>query len=221
MRILHLFVFLCLCSEILFSSCTNDNEHQKNAAWQNIQGRDDGVASFSRQPIYRIKALDAWSRMDPIDNISISDTMLPIVEYFIPNTDIHITIHNFPSDEVTTRIPPLAQTARWERQFEEIDPTSIFLKPQSFNGFVGLRFEAIGLIHAKETMIIAWALQLGEEHFHQYIQPTNLKNSSDIQIRSDVTIKISGSPQNLKTHASDIDFFARSFELIDEIPVKL
>lgn len=202
-----------------FFSCSISENQTNESSWENINGRDEGSPPFFRQPIYRIFTPITWERINSVDS-SIVDTMLPIVEYRIPNTDIHITIHNFPSSDVTSRIPPIAQTARWERQFEEIDPASIKLIPQSFSGFVGLRFEAIGLINSKETMIIAWALQLGEEHFHHFIQPSTLKNLSDIQIRSDVTIKVTGSPHYIKSYASQIDQFARSFELIDEIPVR-
>lgn len=197
-------IFLVL---LVTSSCQKE-DISPQVAWEEINGRDEGT-SLERQPVYRVKVPLSWKRIDPTPLDSIADTRLPLVEYLI--SPIHITIHNFPIDEIEARISPISQVTRWQKQFQEVDTASVRTKPQAFSGFVGIRFEAIGIQHEKETMYLAWALQMGDAH---------LLELTDRQKRGDVTIKVVGPPSAIKSHLSEIEAFARSFELIDEIPVR-
>ncbi len=54
-------------------------------------------------------------------------------------------------------------------------------------------------------------MQLSPIHFR------NLAHSNR-QLRSDYTIKATGAPDSIDRHREDIEQFARSFELIEELP---
>lgn len=112
------------------------------------------------------------------------------------------------------RIPPQAQLQRWKQQLNPIDETSVLITPQSFSGYKGLLLEAEGEIKGEPTAVIGWALQIGNDHFRT-LSYTDLPN----QMRADVTIKATGSPEAIALQRERIKTFARSFELIEEIPV--
>jgi hypothetical protein len=119
---------------------------------------------------------------------------------------VRITVHNFPAETLEGRIPPGAQVARWRRQLNLTSPTSHRVLPVSHGGFVGLHLEGPG--------ILAWAMQLAAPHFRALQQhPHNAK-----QCCADYTIKATGPQILLTVHEEEIHAFARSFELIEEIP---
>jgi len=169
--------------------------------WQEISGREGLII---RTPLYRARVPLDWKRVDPKG--SIVDTTLPIVEYWIEN-EVHITVHNFPSERLEERIPPMAQVARWRRQIGDLVPEEEMVKPVSHGGFAGYSFEAPG--------VMGWALQLDQEHYRVLSQ-----RNSDPQMKADVTIKVVGPPHLCQIHRRDIIDFANSFELIQEIPTR-
>lgn len=195
---------------VLNVACTN-NDVEQSFSYQNIYARDNGNP-LQREAIYRAKIPQSWFIQETSNEISNSDTKKPICELFIRENsqEIRITIHNFPSIENQARIPPNAQIARWKNQFDHLQPESITLIPQSFNGFAGYLFEGKGIITEKITSMMAWALQLAPQHIRQL--------SDKGQQSADVTIKAAGDPRLMQKHRDEIITFARSFELIQEIP---
>lgn len=112
------------------------------------------------------------------------------------------------------RIPPQAQLQRWQQQLNPIDQTTVLITPQSFSGYKGTLLEAEGEVKGEPTAVIGWAMQIGDDHYRT-LTYTNLPN----QMRADVTIKATGSPASIDLERDRIKSFARSFELIEEIPV--
>lgn len=189
-----------------------------------IQGRDEGSDPKARLWVYRASIPADWIYKGPASASSNSDTRLPIGEFLIQDAgeEILIAIHNFPQENSTQRIPPAAQVQRWKGQFTALEHHKSSLLPQSFSGYVGLRFEGTGLFKDRRTTMIGWALQLAPEHFltlsypRDGLDPPLLK-----QMRADVTIKVTGPPQSIEKHKGAIDRFVRTFELIHEIPTSL
>lgn len=199
---LHLFLLLILLS------CNNTSNPDSLSQYE-INGRDDGV-SLNRDLIYRVKAPKNWVKINPDSNQSIFDSKKALCEFTIPDTEIKITIHNFPG----TKISPTAQVTRWKKQFKMFDPTKTFTTMQSWGGFAGLYFECTGMGENKAVMVMGWAMQLAPEHL------SALESSEDkvSQMRSDYTIKVVGTPYELEKRRQEIERFAHSFELIKEIP---
>lgn len=188
---------------------------------QEMQGRDYQGTRFY---VYRARVPQDWIRKDSLKEESLTDTKKSICEFFI-NTDegiIRIAIHNFPSDAIEERIPPIAQTARWQRQFEQLQAEESSTLQQAFNGYAGLKFKGIGIIDQKETMMLGWSLQIGKEHYQML---SHSKNPADHdlyrEMRADITIKATGPKELMENHEEEIIAFARSFELIREIPSRL
>lgn len=175
--------------------------------FQTIPGRDE-------VDLYRVKTPEICTAVQNND-LPLQDTRTPIKEFLIKDArgDIKITIHNFPSEKLEDRIPPIAQVKRWEKQFDTIDPRYQRITPQSFSGFTGLLYEGKGSIKGEEKALMAWAMQLGSEHYR-----TLSRNPFSIQKRSDFTIKAIGPSAAIDAHREQIFLFARSFELLDEIP---
>lgn len=183
-------------------------------------GRDEGQG---RQPVYRVRVPDSWIRHDPLPGDGVVDTTKALCEFILmegPET-IRIAIHNFPSKQLEERIPPEAQVARWQRQFESLEATESQVVPQAFSGYSGLFLTGVGTMQGRPTMVLAWALQLAQEHYrtltHSIIP--EIKKNED-QMRSDVTIKAVGPKGLMEKHKREIIAFARSFELIMEIPAR-
>ncbi len=163
------------------------------AGYQEIPGRD-------QKPLYRIKVPFGWQRK--LVEGSLDDTTKPICEFLIEGS-VRATIHNFPN----IKVPPQAQITRWKKQFSALDPHGIFITPQAFSGYVGLKFEGSGLIEGKKTTMIGWSLQLAPE-LYSFIKG---------QLGSDVTIKVVGPKEMVESYKEEIERFARSFELIQDI----
>lgn len=205
-----LYLFPLLCVAVL--SCCGHQTPTPPTAMIEIAGRGDGISA--RQPLYRIKAPKTWEFSQPSLNDSLLDTMLPLCEFAIHENGetIRIAIHSFPTDKIEERIPPQAQISRWKQQFEDLNFASISTIPQAFNGFTGALFEGTGVLKGEPAMMLGWSLQIGLEHY-QHLNHPGYK-----QMRSDVTIKAVGPAELMNSYRSSIIAFARSFELINEIP---
>lgn len=164
-------------------------------------------------PIYRVKAPLSWRRQNPSPEESLIDTTKSLCEFYLSEGEetIRVTIHNFPSRKIEDRIPPAAQITRWKKQFANLEPTTVFVTPQAWGGFAGFLFEGSGLINDAPVSMMAWSMQLAWEHYR------NLYEASP-QIRADFTVKATGSKEMMKKYRKAIIDFARSFELIEEIP---
>jgi hypothetical protein len=210
---------------MLLTSCSFEtNREASPSKTVLVQGRDNGQNAEDRPYVYRVSIPPDWNYIEPKMKTSNFDSRLPIDEFSIGEGEerIHISVHNFPPGENGLRIAPMAQIARWKRQFTSLNHTKSSLIPQSFNGYFGFRFEGSGILKGNPTTIIGWALQLGSEHFLTLSYPRDEFDDNTLtQMRSDVTIKVTGSPKNVEKHKQAIDNFARSFELIHEIPSSL
>lgn len=193
---------------------------------QQIAGRDDGTHAFSRPALYRAKVPESWRRLDPKSSTSIVDTTKPLCEFIIEEkdkADIRITVHNFPSEGPEDRIPPNAQVARWKRQFTDLDLTTASLLPQSYGGFSGLLFTGTGRLANEFVTMMAWTMQIAPEHystlsFHMTLSQTPDQKHFWKQMRADYTIKALGPSTLMSKYRREIVAFAKSFELIQEIP---
>lgn len=208
MNLKKLIIFAALC---VATSCSQEKPpSDKKTEWQQISGREN------KTPIYRIKTPSSWLRKDPSPDESLDDTKKSILEFHIPESSIRITIHNFPSQKLESRIPPAAQIARWKQQFIKLDQSSVLVQSQSFSGYAGLMLDASGNTDGEQTSVIGWSMQLAPEHYRTLTHP-----SFPLEVRADITIKATG-PKNLMTkHRPEIYAFAQSFELIEEIPAGL
>lgn len=203
---------------IFLTSCSS-NHAKPLTNWQTINGRDEGVAT-QRIALYRVKVPMHWQRQDPSLDESIADTKKSICEFFIKDGQetIRIAIHSFPYPNFESRIPPQAQIARWKRQFNNLDPSQISLHACSQGGFHGLCLEAQGTMHDRSTAVLGWSMQLAADYYRQLSWEDCFMNR---QKRADYTIKAVGSPALMHQHRQAIIAFARSFELIEELPSPL
>lgn len=209
--IVFIFLFISL------PSCSSNDSAYKNLSIEEIAGRN------TDQPIYRAKVPRYWIKKEFPKNESLEDTMKPICEFYIKDDQesIRISIHNFPSNKIEERIPPNAQVARWKSQFEKLDPLSITVIPQAFGGFAGLFFEGTGVLNGQEASMMGWSMQLSIEHYQNLCYAALPCTKHDLkQMRSDYTIKAVGTDRLVKKHKNEIVAFARSFELIHEIPTR-
>ncbi len=181
------------------------------SSWQEVAGRE------LRHPIYRLRVPFAWKREDFSLDDRLEDTTKPLCTFVIEEEQrrIEITLHNFPTATINERVACGAQVARWRRQFTELDPLSESTKPQAFGGFAGLVFYGEGTMKEKRQAMLAWAMQLPSEFFLKFSVE---KDTNARQMRADYTIKAVGDPELLFLHREEIEAFARSFELINEIP---
>ena len=212
-------LILTICLGLLFCSCA-DQSPVNLIPMQEIKGRDYDGKRFN---VYRIRAPLSWIRRDALPEESLLDTKKSICEFLITENDeiIRIAIHNFPSEEIEQRIPPNAQIARWQRQFEILQPEGTVTIPQAFSGYNGLKFKGTGKINKanSESIMLGWALQLDKEHYRMLSHPsTPAENNLYREMRADVTIKATGPKELMEMHEEEINHFARSFELIEEIP---
>jgi hypothetical protein len=200
----------------LFISCDSP-QSPKNLTIE-IGGRNSEM-SPDRPIIYQMKLPVNWIHQTT-DNQTLSDTTLPIAEFYIRENDdsIRITLHNFPVDQMENRIPPIAQLNRWKGQFVKLDQSSLIIKPQSFAGYQGLYFEALGELKNQQTRVIGWSMQLAPEHFRVLSRLTpKIIEKRHHQMRGDITIKAVGPDDLMKKNKNELITFARSFKLIDEI----
>ncbi len=205
---------------VLTAACSNQNNKTSLVQWQTICGRDSG--NLQRAPLYRAKVPITWIRQDPSLLESNEDTTKPICKFKIHESSqvITVTIHNFPSDHIQQRIPPLAQIHRWKKQFDSLEPGTIIVTPQAYSGFVGLVLEGTGLLKGKRTSILAWAMQLAPEHYQNLlILSPHEKNDAVQQKLADFSIKAAGPADLMQRHKQSMLTFARSFELIEELPL--
>ncbi len=198
MKYIRLHYFILLSTLLALTSCAH--EPQQRPTWQQIAGRDDS-------PTYRARVPSTWRRLDIEAK---TDTTTSLCEFFIdaPEGSVRIAVHNFPVDEITDRIPPASQIARWKRQLHLDLPTDAQVIPVSHGGFTGLCLKGCG----EKEAIFAWAMQLAPAHFRC------LSGPQCRQMRGDYTIKVTGPISLLERHQSAIEAFARSFELLEEIP---
>lgn len=206
-------IFFC------FTGCQPNSNTETSST---IAARDDGLDP-TRPIIYRAKVPTDWLRQDPPQKESIADTKKSICEFLIKEDgdSIKITIHNFPTHSIEERIPPIAQVNRWKRQFESIDPAGMEVKPQAFGGFVGLFFEATGTMQGKSITVLGWSMQLAPEHYRSFAwEYYREKDPKFLQMNADYTIKVLGNPSLVAKYKQQITKFARSFELIEEIPTR-
>lgn len=205
---LHLLLACCV-----LSGCSRSPSPTPTTSWQEICGRDNG-----RVPIYRAKVPSNWQRRDPTPDTSLFDSTLSLCEFLIVEgtQQIKITIHNFPTNAIEERIPPSAQIARWKQQFESLDPASLSIASEAYAGFSGLFFEASGILHKEHATIIAFAMQIAPSHYYRL--QTSEQEDALKQMRADYTIKAVGPVEWMAQNKQSILAFARSFELIQEIP---
>jgi len=217
----HLFhitsaLIFCLC---LLTACGEAPIPSVPSSRQLISGRNYGERRF---PVYQVSVPLGWVRRDSLPEENLSDTTKPIVEFLIPGETGHIriSIHNFPSDTIEQRIPPAAQVARWQRQLEGLDPSESHSIPQAFGGFSGLGFRGVGKLNQVDTMVLGWALQIGDPHYRMLSSPSTGNPYQHREMRADVTIKVVGPKSFMESKEEEITAFARSFELIEEIPLR-
>lgn len=189
--------------------------------YQEIKGRDNEMSH--RLPVYRVKVPANWERQDHGPEESVKDTTKSLVSYSIHQNGetIKITIHNFPYQQLSQRIPSHFQVDRWQKQFSYSDPTSTSISPESFSGFYGHLFENTGIQHGKEITIYAWAMELASEHDRSLVIEAEHYPNKALkveQMRANFTIKAQGPKQLMHQYKKQIFSFARSFELIDELP---
>jgi len=200
----------------LISSC-QEPKKIKEKHWQFISARDNGL-SFDRPFVYRAIAPTNWIRKNPKNDESIQDTRKANCEFYLLNEEkekgMRLTIHTFPIQNLQLSISNEAQIARWKQQFSYLNPLSIKVTSLSRGGFNGLAFEAEGIIDDKQTMVIAWSMKLAPLYSHLLQQTREVKQ----ELLADYTIKVVGDPEFMKTNRLDIIEFAKSFELIEELP---
>jgi len=167
--------------------------------------------------MYRIRVPNAWKLSLFPKEESLKDTTRPLCTFVIEEKEgkINIAIHNFPSLRLDDRIPPGAQIARWQRQFDIINPLCQRTISQSFSGFQGSLYEGRGSINGIDTTILGWAMQMGTDHYRVLSRPRFPR-----QMRADVTIKASGPSALMTKYRQALIASARSFELIEEIPAE-
>lgn len=186
---------------------------------QEIKGRDYDGKRFN---VYQARIPNHWIRKDSFPEESLIDTKKSICELLIQAADgtvIRIAVHNFPSESIEQRIPPSAQVARWQGQFDILLPEESSIIPQAFSGYSGLKFIGRGQINNEDQIMMGWSLQLNKEHYRALAPPVpQSKENLYREMRADVTIKATGRTEAMQQHEEEIISFARSFELIEEIP---
>ncbi len=221
------FILLILSLFCLTACTSNDGTPKEIKTVEIIKGRNflEGGTLTSRLPIYRAKVPLDWIRYDCLPSESLSDTTKPLCTFHILDKEtkdsIRITIHNFPSEKIEHRIPVKEQINRWLNQFETISSQGSVTCQESFNGFIGMYLSTAGSQpKAPDLSVLGWALQLPKDHYHALTPHPSDETSKAkyLQMRADVTIKAQGTSWLMQRHQEAIEAFARSFELIDEIP---
>ncbi len=201
MRIIYLLFLLCSCSV---------NAPTKIKV--EIAGREEETA------IYRAEIPPGWDYKPVLSERR--DTTRPLAEFHFGA--IRLTFHNFPVDSPEQEVPPLAQVARWKRQFKQLDPATASISPQAFSGFVGTLFEGTGMLEGEIKTMMAWAMQLAPEHAQHLQNPASKAEAAHYrEMRASFTLKAVGPVELILEQKPALVAFARSFELIEELPSEL
>lgn len=204
-----LFLLVMLCG-----SCRECPPKVPPFTWQEFNGRDEVIAYGQRvrRPVYRAQVPLSWQRIDPAAHESIMDTTKPIVSFVIEE-GVMLMVHNFPSSSLDERIPPSAQTHRWQGQLKG---AATQLTQVAHGGFSGLCLEG----SSEKGAVRAWSLQLDVQHYQNlhFLATTVEEEEHYKQMAADYTIKVFGPSDMLEKHRLGIDLFVESFELIQEIP---
>lgn len=203
---------------LLLFSCSEQSAHIELMPMQEIKGRDYEGKRFH---VYRARIPAHWIRKDSFPEESLLDTKKSIGEFFIQDNGgiIRIAIHNFPTESIEQRIPPSAQVARWQRQFNRLVPEESSITPQAFSGYSGLKFKGCGQLNNEDQIMLGWSLQLDKEHYRALSPPIPASQENLYrEMRADVTLKVTGPKELMEKYEEEINHFARSFELIEEIP---
>lgn len=213
-RVFIIYLRLILLASV-FSGC-QPCENGQEFTWQTFTSRDEGNPS-EQIDLYQAKVPPNWHRLDPKG--SLADTMLPICEFTIgdPADKIHLTIHTFTFDAFNQRVPPQSNIQRWKRQFDELDISSIQIEPRSHGGFTGQSIQAGGLLKGQSRCMLGYCMQLAPQHWMS-LQGASHPTFKSRQMAADYTIKAVGSPEAIEAYKDQIELFAESFELIEEIP---
>lgn len=202
---------------LLLSACSR--EPTSPLPWVEISGRDELplTGKVTRYPLYRTVVPVHWKREEPPTDQSNFDTTLPIATFYVD--EITLWVHNFPANALSERIPPGAQIARWKRQLTPSPHHPTEVKPVAHGGFSGLYLEGEGELKGEEQGVLAWAMQLGQDHFQALlIEGSPEEERFYRQMRADYTIKAVGPSEKIRLHKHEIHQFARRFELIQEVP---
>lgn len=206
-QFVFLLTALCLCPMCTLCALLHEED-----GWQQFCARSD---SDTKLMLYRGKAFPHWKRNEPVG--STIDTMKPICEFSIgEGTEaIRLTMHNFPIHTLAQRVTPAAQVLRWKRQFNLTNPLKTTITPVSRGGFSGLFLEAL----EHPTAILGWSMNMADEHARHLL----VLGGKDLRYRdmhADYTIKAVGPLESILQYKAEIECFARSFELIEEIPLR-
>ena len=194
----YLLFFICSCSQ-------NDSFPLQTLE---IYGRSDPTTHSSKELIYRMQVPIDWNVQFPSSDASLIDTKEPLLT--LTKSDVIVTFHNFPTSDLSHRIPVMAQATRWKNQFSEIDESHLHLLPFAVSGFIGIQFDGTGIQKGSPVRVLAWALQLTPELFQK------LPNNA-FQQKADLTLKAVGPPENLAALETELILIASSIELIQEI----
>lgn len=210
------FVTLLICIFFFVTSC--EHHESTETAWQNFCCRDRGNPA-ERLPLYRAKVPVHWTRVDDIE--SVLDSRKPICTFLIGEGDaaIQLSIHTFTYEMFEQRIPPVSQVERWKRQFDELEPTTLIVDQRACGGFTGLSLNVCGLMKQKETAVLGYTMQLAPQHW-MALHNDQAHDFKQKQMSADYTLKAVGSPSSIARWKDDIELFADSFELIDEVPTR-
>jgi len=196
-------------------ACSECPEKVPPFTWETIQGREERDESIYalRRPVYRIKVPKQWKKIEPKSHESLIDTTQPNAVFCIDES-LKFTIHTFPNAGWQERIPPLAQVERWKKQ---LGSDNILIEPISHGGFAGYFFKG----EKEEKGILGWSLSLDPELYQNllYLGQSSEEQEFYRQMSADVTLKISGPISLLKKHQKDLVMAAKSFELIQSLPI--
>ncbi len=201
---------------LLLTACHESSKKSLPHSWQEFNGRDE-IISYGqrvRRAVYRAQVPLNWQRINPSDLEPISDTTKPIVSFLLEE-GVLATVHSFPTDTFDERIPVIAQVERWRRQLEG---SAILLAEAVHGGFAGISLEGKN----EKGAVRAWAMQLDMQHYQTlHLLATTVEEEEHYkQMAADYTIKAFGPADRLEKHREEIDLFADSFELIQEIPAR-
>lgn len=204
--------FLYCCGALLITGCSS-SEAIPPSDWQAINGRDELLTPWrsERRPVYRARVPPNWVRIDQDPHIQLLDTTKPNVTFLIGDT-IRLNVHTFPTDSFEERIPPAFQVDRWKSQVDK----TCRVESISRGGFLGMYFEG----KKNEKTILAWSMQLDLDHYQtlSFIAASHEDKEHFKQMGADYTIKAEGPACELEKHKQAIFQFAKSFELLQNIP---
>lgn len=201
---------------LLYSLCGCDHTENVEISWQQFCCRDRGDPA-ERLALYRAKIPAHWIRQDSIE--SVVDSTKPICTFLIGEDPIHLAIHTFTVDAFEQRVPPIAQITRWKRQFDELDLSTLIVEQHAHGGFTGLSLYASGLLKDKESCVLGYSMQIAPQHWMTLQNDTGTPFKQK-QMAADYTLKAVGSPSSIAKWKDEIEVFANSFELIDEVPTR-